>query len=316
MRKLPPLNALRAFEAAARLGHFGQAANELCVTNSAISHQIRSLEAALGVALFEKRGRTQYVTDAGQRLMHTVQQALDMMTEACCNASHPGMTGSLKISAPTELAHRLFPRLIGDFSNRHPGLTLHLLVHDSDSDEINLAADITIMYAMGDTDWSRYWVVPFLAIEFFPVCHPSLIEGENGLRSPGDLNRCCMLHDDPNGKTWASWLGAFASSDPLPTRNIHFAHSGLAIEAALQKLGVCLADVLTAGDDLKSGRLVRPFAGTVPSPGNYYLVVERRKMEDPRLSAFIGYSSLTPYLCETNLGEINSPFSENLSIVN
>jgi LysR family glycine cleavage system transcriptional activator len=300
MRKLPPLSALRAFEAAARLGHFGDAAKELCVTNSAISHQIRSLEDALGVALFEKRGRTQYPTDAGQRLLQTVQQALDMMAEACGKASHPGMTGSLKISAPTELAHRFFPRMIGEFANHYPGLTLHLLVHASESDEINPAADITILYAIGDMDWSRYSVVPFKAIDFFPVCHPSLIEGENGLRNPGDLSRFCLLHEDANGSTWASWLGAFAPNHPLPYRNIHFAHAGLSIEAALQKLGVCLADVLTAGEELKSGLLVRPFHGSVPSPGNYYLVAERRKMDDPRLSAFINYPNLAAFLHENN----------------
>lgn len=298
MRKLPPLSALRAFEAAARHGHFGKAADELCVTHSAISHQVRSLEAALGAELFEKRGRMQHLTDAGLRLLHSVQQALDIMAEACGNASRPGMSGALKISAPAELAHRFFPRLIGEFAQRHPGITLHLLVHDSDSREINPAADITILYAMGDTDWTRYWVVPFQAIDFFPVCHPSLIEGEGGLRTPADLARFCLLHDDTDGKTWATWLGTFAASLPAPARNIHFAHSGLAIEAALQKTGVCLADVLTAGEELKSGRLIRPFRGAVPSPGNYYLVAERRKRDDDRLASFMGFASLTPYLCE------------------
>ncbi|MFM0280768.1 transcriptional regulator, LysR family [Burkholderia sp. GAS332] len=306
MRKLPSLSALRAFEAAARHRHFGRAADELCVTHSAISHQVRSLEAVLKVTLFEKQGRQVHLTDAGLRLLHSVQQALDMMAEACSDAAHPGMRGSLKISAPAELAHRFFPRVIGEFSQRYPGLTIHLLVHDSDSNEINPAADITILYSMGDTDWARYWAVPFRAIEFFPVCHPSLLEGEDSLQSPADLVRFCLLHDDQDGKTWATWLGTHAAALPAPARNLHFAHSGIAIEAALQKVGVCLADTLTAGDELKSGRLIRPFAVSVPSPGNYYLVAERRKRTEARLAAFMQFAGLTQYLCE-----INSPILEN-----
>lgn len=300
MRKLPPLGALRAFEAAARHGHFGKAADELCVTHSAISHQVRALEAALDTVLFEKHGRLQRLTDAGQRLHYSLQQALDIMAEACGNAAAPGMSGALKISAPAELAQRLLPRLIGEFAQRHPGITLHLLVHDSDATEINPAADITILYAMGDSDWTRYWVVPFRAIEFFPVCHPSLIEGDNALRQPQDLARYCLLHDDADGKTWATWLGAHAATLAMPARNIHFAHSGLAIEAALQQTGVCLADELTAGDELKSGRLIRPFRGAVPSPGNYYLLAERRKRDDARLASFVGFAGLARYLCEND----------------
>lgn len=298
MRKLPPLSALKVFEAAARHLHFGRAADELCVTHSAISHQVRSLETALGVALFEKQGRQVRLTDTGLRLLHSVQQALDIMAEACSDAINPGMRGALKVSAPAELAHRFFPRIIGEFAQRYPGLTLHLLVHDSDSDEINPAADLTILYTIGSSDWARYWAVPFQAIEFFPVCHPSLVEEDSGLREPADLTRFCLLHDDQDGKTWATWLGTFAPSLAAPTRNLHFAHSGLAIEAALQKTGVCLADSLTAGEELKSGRLIRPLRGAVPSPGNYYLVAERRKREDPRLAAFMSFASLAPYLCD------------------
>ncbi len=260
----------------------------------------------LKVTLFEKQGRQVHLTDAGLRLLHSVQQALDMMAEACSDAAHPGMRGSLKISAPAELAHRFFPRVIGEFSQRYPGLTIHLLVHDSDSNEINPAADITILYSMGDTDWARYWAVPFRAIEFFPVCHPSLLEGEDSLQSPADLVRFCLLHDDQDGKTWATWLGTHAAALPAPARNLHFAHSGIAIEAALQKVGVCLADTLTAGDELKSGRLIRPFAVSVPSPGNYYLVAERRKRTEARLAAFMQFAGLAQYLCE-----INSPILEN-----
>ena len=298
MRKLPPLSALRAFEAAARIGHFGKAADELCVTHSAISHQIRSLEKTLGTSLFEKRGRMQYLTNAGLRLLYSVQQALDLMAEACGDIVQDDMRGTLKISVPVELAHRFFMRVIGDFTQRYPGITVHLLAHDSDSHQVSAASDINVVYSMGDTDWSRYWVVPFRAIEFFPVCHPALIEGENGLRHMNDLARFPLIHDDADGKTWATWLGAFAPDLPTPQRNIHVSHCGLAIEAALQKTGLCLGDVLTAGEDLKHGRLIRPFKGAVPSPGNYYLVAERRKRDDWRLLSFMRLASLAQYLYE------------------
>ncbi|RXZ45284.1 LysR substrate-binding domain-containing protein [Crenobacter cavernae] len=306
MRKLPPLSALKAFEAAARHRHFGRAADELFVTHSAISHQVRSLEDALGVALFEKQGRQVALTHVGTRMLHAVEQALDIMAEACADASHPGMRGDLTLSVPPELAHRLFTRIAAEFADRYPDLTLHLLVHDSDSRDVNPSADLTVLYDLPATDWDRYWAVPLRAIDFFPVCHPALVQSDIALLKPTDLAQHRLLHDDQDGKNWATWLGAFAPEIAPPRGNLHFAHSGLAVEAALLKTGVALADELTAGEELKSGRLVRPFSGGVPSPGQYYLVCERRKRDDARLAAFLGFPALAPYLCE-----INSSIIEN-----
>lgn len=298
MRKLPPISALKTFEAAARHQHFGRAASELCVTDGAISHQVRALEESLGVVLFEKRGRQMHLTDAGQRLMNPIRQALDLMAEACSDATDPGMRGSLRISAPPELAQCFLNRMVCDIAQRYPNLTLHLLVHDSDSVEINPAADISIVYGMGDADWGRYWAQPFLPIEFFPVCSPGLLRGEHVLHDVANLANYTLLHDDQDGKTWAAWLGAFAPGMRKAAGNIHFAHAGLAIESALRGMGVALADVLTAGEDLKNGRLIRPLAGSVPSPGNYYLVAEHRKRNDPRLVLFAGWAGLASFLCD------------------
>ncbi|MCW3478819.1 LysR substrate-binding domain-containing protein [Neisseriaceae bacterium JH1-16] len=305
MRRLPPLTALKAFEAAARHGHFGRAAEELCVTHSAISHQVRSLEESLSVELFEKRGRLSQLTPAGTRLLGAVQQALDIVADACLDAVQPGMSGVLAVSAPPELAHRLLTRMICEFAERYPEVTVQLLLHDSDAREVNSAADITLLYQLDTTDWSRYRVAPFRAIEFFPVCHPGLLQGEHALRQPRDLLQHCLLHDDLDGKTWASWLGAYAPHQPKPARNLHFAHSGLTIEAALHQGGVALGDVLIAGEELRRGQLVRPFRGAVPSPGNYCLVAEHRKADDPRLAAFLSFAALQPLLCE-----MNSPIAE------
>ena len=296
MRKLPPLGALKVFEAAARHLHFGKAAEELCVTAGAVSHQMRALEEQLGVTLFEKRGRQLHLTDAGQRLMRPLQQALDLMDEACADAVDPGMRGALRVSAPPELAHRFLTRIACDIAQRYPGLTLHLLIHDSDSTEIDPNCDVSIVYGVGDADWGRYWARPFRPIEFFPVCSPGLLQGEHRLAQPADLTRYPLLHDDQDGKTWATWLGAFAPAQLAVAGNLHFAHSGLAVEAALQGYGVALADVLTAGDELRSGRLIRPLPGSVPSPGNYYLATERRKLSEPRLTALLEWPALQPYL--------------------
>ena len=225
-----------------------------------------------------------------------------MMAEACSDAAHPGMRGSLKISAPAELAHRFFPRVIGEFSQRYPGLTIHLLVHDSDSNEINPAADITILYSMGDTDWARYWAVPFRAIEFFPVCHPSLLEGEDTVgkaRQISCASACCTM-------TRTARPGQRGSARmPPPPCLLRPAICTSPIPASpsrrrCKRSASAWQIRLTAGDELKKRPPIRRIAAPVPSPGNYYLVAERRKRTQARLAAFMQFAGLAQYLCEIN----------------
>ncbi|WP_286240519.1 transcriptional regulator GcvA [Neptuniibacter halophilus] len=286
MRRLPPLNPLRAFEAAARHQHFGQAADELCVTVSAVSHQVKALEDHLGVKLFAKQGRTVSLTTAGRNLLPAIQQSLDLIAEACELTMKPGLSGRLTLSAPPEITSKWLIHQIGSFADQHPMIDISLLEHSSDAQTINSQADITIIYDAGNADWDRYWVTPIGDLEFYPVCSPKLLEQGPPLRQPDDLRGHRLLHDDQSGKTWATWLGAHAPDVLKAPQHLNFAHAGLSLEAAIAGLGVAMGDKIIASADLQSGALVRPFSERVHSLGNYYLVAEKRKKADAKIQLF------------------------------
>jgi len=289
MRRLPPLNPLRAFEAAARHEHFARAAQELCVTVSAVSHQIKTLEESFGLKLFEKQGRNAKLTQAGKNLLPAIQQAFDIISEACEKTIEPGLSGRLIISAPPELSSKWLIKQIGEFANQYPMIDVSLLLHSSDEQNINSKADLSIIYGAGNADWDRYWVTPIDRLDFYPVCSPDLVSGESPLLQPQDLQHQRLLHDDQNGKTWATWLGAHAPRLLKSSQHLNFAHAGLSLEAAIAGYGVAMGDKFTASEDLASGKLVRPFKESVPSLANYYLVAEKRKTSDAKLGAFIDW---------------------------
>lgn len=286
MRRLPPLNPLRVFEVAARHQHFAKAAQELCVTVSAVSHQIKILEDSFGVPLFEKQGRNAKLTNAGKNLLPSIQQAFDIIAEACEKTIEPGLKGRIIISAPPEIASKFLIKKIGDFANRYPMIDVSLLLHESDEQNINPEADISIIYGAGHADWERYWVTPINRLDFYPVCSPNLLTGNNPLTQPSDLQYHCLLHDDQDGKTWATWLGAHTPHMLKAPQHLNFAHAGLSLEAAIAGYGVAMGDRFTASADLASGRLIRPFPQSVPSLANYYLVAEKRKKADVKLTMF------------------------------
>ncbi|NQD94004.1 LysR family transcriptional regulator [Pseudomonas sp. CrR25] len=289
MRRLPSLTALRTFECAARHAHFGRAAAELCVTDSAVSHQIRQLEEQLGTQLFVREGRQVSPTAAAQRLLHSLQQAFELIGEACDELRDPASQAQLRVAVTAELAQKWLVKRLADFSARFPQITLHL--HEQALEQPVPATDIdlAITYGTGPEDASGYFVRPLPTLVFFPVCSPSLFN-QGGLKQPRDLVRHCLLHDDQDGKTWMAWLTSHAG-DVQASRHLYFAHAGLALEAAAQGQGVAIGDNLTAVEDLASGRLVRPFTASVTALGQYALVCERIRLDKPAVVQFVNWLS-------------------------
>jgi LysR family glycine cleavage system transcriptional activator len=285
MRRLPSLTALRTFEAAARHAHFGRAAAELCVTDSAVSHQIRQLEEQLGSALFERDGRQVRPTPQARRLLSRLQQAFELIGEACDELRDPGSQAQLRIAVTAELAQKWLVARLADFAERHPQVTLHLHEQSLDASLPAADIDIAITYGTGPDDASAYFVRPLPTLQFFPVCSPGLFN-QLPLKHPRDLARHCLLHDDQDGKTWTAWLTTHAG-DIRPTRHLYLGHAGLTMEAAARGQGVAIGDNLTSGEDLASGRLVRPFAAQVPALGQYALVCERLRLDKPAVAGFI-----------------------------
>ena len=289
MRRLPSLTALRTFECAARHGHFGRAAAELCVTDSAVSHQVRQLEEQLGTRLFLREGRQIKPTPAAQRLLHRVQQAFELILDACDEVRDPDSQAQLRVAVTAELMQKWLVSRLADFIARYPHITLHLYQQPLEGLVPGNEIDLAITYGTGPEDASAYFVRPLPTLQFFPVCSPRLFN-QGKLKQPRDLARQCLLHDDQDGKTWTAWLTTHAG-DVQASRQLFFPHAGLALEAAAQGQGVAMGDNLTATEDLASGRLVRPFAASVTSLGQYALVCERIRLEKPAVVQFLDWLS-------------------------
>jgi LysR family glycine cleavage system transcriptional activator len=285
MRRLPSLTALRTFECAARHAHFGRAAAELCVTDSAVSHQIRQLEEQLGTPLFAREGRQVSPTPAARRLLQRLQQAFELILDACDELRDPGSQAVLRIAVTAELAQKWLVSRLADFTARYPQITLHLHEQPLEACLPSQDIDLAITYGTGPEDASAYFVRPLPTLQFFPVCSPSLFN-QGALKHPRDLARHALLHDDQDGKTWTAWLTTHAG-DIQPARHLYLGHAGLALEAAAQGQGVAMGDNLTATEDLANGRLVRPFSASVAALGQYALVCERIRLDKPAVTQFI-----------------------------
>jgi LysR family glycine cleavage system transcriptional activator len=285
-RRLPPLNPLRAFEAAARHGGMSLAAAELKVTHGAVSHQVRALERALGVALFQRRGRRLTLTAAGQHLLPSVQQALDLIADASARLSRPDLDGRLALKVPIAFAAKWLLRRLARFRDAYPQIELTLVPFRPGARERAEEADIVIDYGTGP--WERKWTRLIARIDLFPICSPRLINAGLPLREPGDLARHKLIHDD-DGTAWANWLLVSGVEGVDASSGMHLGTALLSIDAAVQGLGVALGDNATAAEDLAAGLLVKPFERGVPALSHYHLVCDPDQLQVPRARAFIDW---------------------------
>jgi LysR family glycine cleavage system transcriptional activator len=287
-RRLPPLNAVRAFEAAARHSSFHAAADELAVTPGAVAQHVKSLEAWLRLPLFKRLPSKGVVpTQAGQRYAATASALLDQLAEATAKLMAQDNAHVLTVSTLYSLASQwLIPRL-GTFRVANPGLDVRVVASNALTDfsreEVDLAIrstrnpnapGLTVEFLMGET--------------FFPVCAPALAES---LREPADLKHHTLLQEEwdqtiPGYMNWPLWLEAAGIRGIDARRGPRFTHTFLVLQAAAAGQGVALATSVLIGDDLKTGRLVRPFGPEIPGIYSYYLVCPPAAAELPKVRAF------------------------------
>lgn len=282
-RRLPPLNALRAFEAAARHLSFTRAAEELHVTQAAISHQVKALEEHLGRNLFRRLNRALLLSDDGQAYLPSVSRAFALLNDATRNLLERDAPGPLTVSAlPSFAARWLVPRL-GRFRQIHPDIDLRIDPSAALTDFASGDVDVGVRYGRGKYPGLRAdWL---MTEDIFPVCSPALLSGEHPLRAPGDLEHQVLLHDDGHGD-WRTWLLAAGIDRVDPTRGPIFTDSSMLIQAAMAGQGVALARGVLAADELAAGRLVRPFTLSLPTEYAYYLVCPQNTAEQPKIAAF------------------------------
>ncbi len=281
-RRLPPLKALRAFEAAARHLSFTRAAEELHVTQAAISHQIKALEEHLGVKLFRRLNRSLVLTEPAQHYLPSVRRAFDVLLEATDRLLASRERATLTVSVlPSFAARWLVPRL-GRLLREHDDIDIRVAPSDALVDFERDGVDVGIRYGLGRYPGLR--ADRLLTENIFPVCSPSLLRGPQPLREPTDLRRHVLLHTDD--ADWRTWLLAAAVEDVDPTRGPFFTDSSMLLQAAAAGHGVALARGVLAQDELAAGRLVRPFTLSLPTEYAYYVVSPASRADEPAIVTF------------------------------
>ena len=277
-RKLPPLNAVVAFESAARHLSFRKAGDELCVTPSAISHQVRLLEDWLGVKLFERSTRAVELTDFGRRYMLELGALLDRLEKFSGNEDLSKTKKTITIQTTDSFASRwLIPRL-SEFESLHADSAVKIVTHDFRDSLRSSEADLGILFI---TEKERGAVSKknnmrlLFREEIFPVCSPKLMQGIDSI-SVADLPRFTLIHDDNVGVSWRDWMAAAGgaridASNPNTKNGAHYNHAHLALTAAELGNGFTLASNVLAGDALRKGNLVAPFAEKITTGCGYYL---------------------------------------------
>lgn len=280
-RQLPSLNALKAFEAAARLESFTDAATELFVTHAAISRHIRDLEEWLGTQLFIRTGRGVDLTDAGQRYVSRLTPLFDQIADATREAAAVGDVRQLKVTVEPSIASRwLVPRL-GRFNELHPDIELSIDPTNELADFRAGEADVGIRYGAGN--WDDVDAMKLTDAVIFPVAAPSLLKGAGKLK-PADLAHYNLLHKSRK-QWWADWLAAAGVTGVEDWRGTVF-QNHLAIEAAEAGQGFALSDQILCTDSLLEGWLVRPFTFDMKDHWHYWIVRAKGIKETAPARAF------------------------------
>ena len=278
LRQLPPLNALRAFEAAGRHLNFRLAAEELSVTQGAVAQHVRALEALLGVKLFHRLARGLSLTDEGRRYLPPIRRAFDMMSEAT-DILTPGEAVATISATPTFATRWIVPRL-GDFAEAHPDIRIRLDASNTLANFQNDGIDIAIR--QGRAPFGPGLLADLLfSSELIVACHPDLASGKNAIRHPRDLHRHVLL-EDTHGQ-WPLFLEETTGGRRQPSaKTMRFSLTSMAIDAAIAGQGVVLTNRIFIEDDLRANRLCQPFAQTLEDGTGFYIVAPRNPRH-PRL---------------------------------
>jgi LysR family glycine cleavage system transcriptional activator len=302
--RLPPLNALRVFEAAARHLSFKEAANELNITQAAVSHQVKSLEDYLGVELFRRAGRGVQLTEAARACLPMLREGFDALARAVEILHERSEETELVITAPPVFTARwLMPRLAG-FAKREPKIEVRVVGSSKmvDAGALDSASLINgldlrsessgVEIHLGSGQYPGYRADKLFEVATVVVASPQLAKGDPPLRKPEDLAQHVLLHDDAMnlvaaGDAWQKWLQAAGVADRVDgTHGPHFSSNILSLEAASQNLGVALALKPLVNADIKSGRLCAPFDVELKPQGAYWLVCADVIADRPAVTAF------------------------------
>jgi LysR family glycine cleavage system transcriptional activator len=281
-RRLPPLNALKTFEAAARSESFTRAAEELCVTQGAVSHQIKALEATLGVKLFNRERQRLAMTEAGRQYFAVARDALDRIAVGTERLVQRQSSGALTVSTSPDFAAKWLVHRLGRFAEAHSDIDLRVSAATHHVDFAREEVDLAVRH--GDGNWPGLDMARLCAEQLFPVCSPKLVSGRNRVTKPSDLLKFPLLRLD-DWKTWSTWFEAAGVADPVP-RGPALNRASMLIDAAVDGQGIALARTTLAAWDLINGRLVKPIDVSLRMRKTYWIVCPKATSTLPKITIF------------------------------
>src|SRR6267378_8142581 len=282
-RQLPPLNALKAFEAAARSESFTRAAEELCVTQGAVSHQVKALEATLGIKLFSRERQRLVITDAGREYLTVVRDAFDRISVGTERLLQRQNAGVLTVSTSPDFAAKWLMHRLGHFVEAHAEIDLRVSATLHHVDFAREEVDLAVRH--GDGNWPGLETVRLSAEQLFAVCSPKLLTGRRRLSKPSDILKYPLIHMDSRAD-WAKWQQAVGLEEAAVIHGPVLNRASMVIDAAINGQGIALARTTLSAWDLINGRLVRPFPETLRLSNTYWIICPKATSALPKIVTF------------------------------
>ncbi len=283
-RRVPPFAAIRAFEAAARHGTLQAAADELSISPSAVSHQIKSLEAFLGAKVFVRRNNKLSLTELGTSYQQDLHQALDIIEVATARAAQRQEGGRITVNLFSSLAELWLIPLLGSFHEAHPDIEIKLLTQPEEVSLSGSDIDVAIRYASLESADPGYELL--FEEDILPVCSPSFLAAMGPMTSPADLAERRLIISSLEPSEWSLWAGANGVSLGDVTSWLELDQRTIVMQAARKGLGVAMARRPYADADLDEGTLIAPFPKPVKTGFSYFLAIPERSRNLPRVKAF------------------------------
>jgi LysR family glycine cleavage system transcriptional activator len=283
LRRLPPLNALKAFEAAARHESFTRAAEELCVTQGAVSHQVKALEAELGIKLFNRERQRLVITDAGREYLTVLRDSFDRIAVGTERLIQRQSSGVLTVSTSPDFAAKWLVNRLGRFAEAHPGIDLRISATLHHVDFAREDVDLAVRH--GDGSWPGLDVARLSTEQLFAVCSPKLLRGRQRISKPSDVLKFPLLHLDDR-KDWAKWLEAAGVAGTELSHGPVLNRASMVIDAAVDGQGIALARTTLAAWDLINGRLIRPLVETLRLSKTYWIICPKATSTLPKITTF------------------------------
>src|SRR5262249_47408751 len=283
-RRLPPLNTLRSFEAAARYESFTRAAEELHVTQGAVSQQVKTLETQLGIRLFVRERQRLQITPAGREYLVVIRAALDDIGAGTERLMQRQGANVLTVSTSLDFAAKWLVHRLAHFTAAHPGIDLRVSATTHTVDFARENVDVAVRH--GDGDWPGLEATRLCAEHIFAICSPKLLAGRDRLRRPVDVLKWPLLRLEDQSKAWERWfaLAGVAAPERLPGPVLN--RASMLIDAAIEGQGVALARTTLAAWDLINGRIVRPFALSWRPAATYWIVHPKATAKVGKISRF------------------------------